>query len=63
MANPELEIDISDGTRLFLKTETLGELFIKESPEGIRISTDSKIIAIIPNGNNSFILQDGKLRK
>jgi len=48
-----IDVDITNGERLFLETKELGEILIKETPDGLVISMTNDSMMILPSGENS----------
>jgi len=59
-----MDIDITNGERLFLATKELGEILIKETPDGLVIEMTNNSMMILPFGENSVKLMNvGRLKE
>jgi len=52
----EIDIDITNGERLFIDTKELGEILIKETPNGLMVSIENASMMILPKGENAVEL-------
>jgi len=53
------ELDIIDFRSIFIKTD-IGEIGIRQTGDGIRVSMDGKDIVIKMNGENAFTIKEDK---
>jgi len=51
-----MDIDLTDGKRLFIDTKGLGEILIKETSKGLEISATNASILIKPRGENAITI-------
>lgn len=51
-----MDVDITNGERLFIDTKELGEIYIKETPEGLTLTAGNASIMVLSQGNNGILL-------